>query len=116
MLAHPAALPSLPRAVALQMTEVVHDEPSLCRANQLMGNDPALTAHRLRFAAPRWTTTPTSRWREGFIWHSGAPVPARPIWTKREWPFLSLGLDIDMVLQQDPIDWTAWSEASDYVV
>ena len=52
----------------------------------------------------------------GFIWHSGAPVPARPIWTKRKWPFLSLGLDIDMVLQQDPIDWTAWSEASDYVV
>ena len=41
------------------MTEVVHDEPSLCRANQLMGNDPALTAHRLRFAAPRWTTTPS---------------------------------------------------------
>ena len=36
MLAHPAALPSLPRAVALLMTELVHDEPSLCRANQLM--------------------------------------------------------------------------------
>ena len=29
---------------------------------------------------------------------------------------LMLGLDIDMVLQQDPIDWTARPEASDYVV
>ena len=28
MLAHPAALPSLPRAVALLMTELVHDEPA----------------------------------------------------------------------------------------
>lgn len=29
---------------------------------------------------------------------------------------LMLGLDIDMVLQQDPIDWTAKPEAADYVV
>jgi HD-like signal output (HDOD) protein len=29
---------------------------------------------------------------------------------------LMLGLDIDMVLQQDPIDWTARPEAYDYVV
>src|SRR3989344_3030797 len=29
---------------------------------------------------------------------------------------LALGLDIDMVLQQDPIDWTAKPEAADYVV
>jgi HD-like signal output (HDOD) protein len=28
---------------------------------------------------------------------------------------LALGLDIDMVLQQDPIDWTARPEAGDYV-
>ena len=44
--AHPAALPSLPRAVALLMTELAHDEPSLRRANQLMGDNSALTAHR----------------------------------------------------------------------
>lgn len=29
---------------------------------------------------------------------------------------LPLGLDIDMVLQQDPIDWTAKPEVADYVV
>ena len=29
---------------------------------------------------------------------------------------LALGLDIDMVLQQDPIDWTARPEAADFVV
>ena len=29
---------------------------------------------------------------------------------------LTLGLDIDMVLQQDPIDWTARPEAEDYIV
>ena len=29
---------------------------------------------------------------------------------------LALGLDIDMVLQQDPIDWTAKPEAADYIV
>ena len=78
MLAHPAALPSLPRAVALLMTDLVHDEHSLCRANQLMGNDPALTAHRVRFAAPRWTTTPTSRWREDSSGIVVRPCPQGP--------------------------------------
>jgi hypothetical protein len=29
---------------------------------------------------------------------------------------LVLGLDIDMVLQQDPIDWTARPDAADYMV
>ena len=29
---------------------------------------------------------------------------------------LTLGLDIDMVLQQDPIDWTAKPEAAEYIV
>ena len=29
---------------------------------------------------------------------------------------LMLGLDIDMVLQQDPIDWTARPEVADYLV
>ncbi len=50
LLAHPVALPSLPRAVALLMTELAHDEPSLRRANQLMGTDPALAARLLELA------------------------------------------------------------------
>ena len=29
---------------------------------------------------------------------------------------VALGLDIDMVLQQDPIDWTARPEVADYLV
>ena len=29
---------------------------------------------------------------------------------------LVLGLDIDMVLQQDPIDWTVRPDAADYMV
>ncbi|MBH2043825.1 MAG: HDOD domain-containing protein [Comamonadaceae bacterium] len=50
LLAHPVALPSLPRAVALLMTELGHDEPSLRRVNQLMGTDPALAARLLEMA------------------------------------------------------------------
>ncbi len=50
LLAHPVALPSLPRAVALLMTELGHDEPSLRRINQLMGTDPALAARLLEMA------------------------------------------------------------------
>lgn len=50
LLAHPMALPSLPRAVALLMTELGHDEPSLRRINQLMGTDPALAARLLEMA------------------------------------------------------------------
>lgn len=29
---------------------------------------------------------------------------------------LALGMDIDMVLQQDPIDWTVRPDAADYLV
>ncbi|WP_026435224.1 HDOD domain-containing protein [Acidovorax sp. JHL-9] len=50
LLAHPVALPSLPRAVALLMTELGHEEPSLRRANQLIGTDPALAARLLEVA------------------------------------------------------------------
>lgn len=50
LLAHPVALPSLPRAVALLMTELAHDEPCLRRVNQLMGTDPALAARLLEKA------------------------------------------------------------------
>ncbi|AOG21578.1 HDOD domain-containing protein [Acidovorax sp. RAC01] len=50
LLAHPAALPSLPRAVALLMSELAHPEPSLRRLNQFFGTDPALAARLLELA------------------------------------------------------------------
>ncbi len=59
LLADPPALPSLPRAVALLMAELTHEEPNLRRLNQLFGTDPALAARLLclansdAFGAPR---------------------------------------------------------------
>lgn len=59
LLATPAILPSLPRAVALLMSELAHEEPNLRRVNQLFGTDPALAARLLEkansdaFAGPR---------------------------------------------------------------
>lgn len=50
LLAHPVALPSLPRAVALLMSELAHEEPSLRRLNQFFGTDPALAARLLELA------------------------------------------------------------------
>ena len=50
LLALPAVLPSLPRAVALLMNELAHDEPNLRRVNQLFGSDPALAARLLEMA------------------------------------------------------------------
>jgi HD-like signal output (HDOD) protein len=44
------ALPSLPRAVALLMTELAQEEPNLRRLNQLFGTDPALAARLLEQA------------------------------------------------------------------
>lgn len=50
LLAQPIALPSLPRAVALLMSELAHAEPSLRRLNQIFGTDPALAARLLTLA------------------------------------------------------------------
>ncbi len=50
LLAQPVALPSLPRAVALLMSELAHPEPSLRRLNQLFGADPALAGRLLELA------------------------------------------------------------------
>ena len=50
LLAQPVALPSLPRAVALLMSELAQNEPSLRRLNQLFGTDPALAARLLELA------------------------------------------------------------------
>ena len=50
LLAQPVALPSLPRTVALLLSELAHPEPSLRRLNQLFGNDPALAAGLLEVA------------------------------------------------------------------
>jgi hypothetical protein len=69
LLATPAVLPSLPRAVALLMSELAHEEPNLRRVNQLFGTDPGpgrpparksqlrrlrRPAHRLRASPKRW--------------------------------------------------------------
>lgn len=53
MLAQPVALPSLPRAVALLMSELSHEAPSLRRLNQLFGTDPALGGRLLELANSR---------------------------------------------------------------
>ena len=50
LLAQPVALPSLPRAVALLMSELAHAEPSLRRLNLLFGSDPVLAARLLELA------------------------------------------------------------------
>lgn len=50
LLALPLALPSLPRVVALLITELARDEPNLRRVNQLVGSDPALAARVLACA------------------------------------------------------------------
>ena len=50
LLAHPVSLPSLPRAVALLMSELAHAEPSLRRLNQIFSTDPALAARLLTLA------------------------------------------------------------------
>ena len=50
LLAQPVALPSLPRAVALLMSELAHEEPSLRRLTQFFGTDPALAGRLLELA------------------------------------------------------------------
>lgn len=50
LMAQPMVLPSLPRAVALLMTELAHDEPNLRRVNQFIGMDPVLTGRVLELA------------------------------------------------------------------
>ncbi|MBS0507014.1 MAG: HDOD domain-containing protein [Proteobacteria bacterium] len=50
LLAQPIVLPSLPRAVALLMSELAQAEPSLRRLNQVFGTDPALAARLLQEA------------------------------------------------------------------
>ena len=50
LLAQPLVLPSLPRAVALLMSELAQPEPSLRRLNQFFGSDPALAARLLEEA------------------------------------------------------------------
>ncbi|WP_461469736.1 HDOD domain-containing protein [Melaminivora sp.] len=50
LLAQPPELPSLPRAVALLMSELNRPQPSLRRLSQLFALDPTLTAHLLQQA------------------------------------------------------------------
>ena len=50
LLAQPVALPSLPKAVALLMSELAAPEPDLRRLSLLFGSDPALAARLLQQA------------------------------------------------------------------
>ena len=50
LLGQPAALPSLPRTVALLLNELAQREPSLRRLNLLFGSDPVLAARLLELA------------------------------------------------------------------
>lgn len=50
VVAYSTALPSLPRAVALLMSELAHEPPCLRRLNQIFGTDPALAARLLEQA------------------------------------------------------------------
>ncbi|MDF1485706.1 HDOD domain-containing protein [Ramlibacter sp. H39-3-26] len=50
LLASRTALPSIPRVVALLLTELDRDEPDLRRVGQLVSTDPALTARMLQLA------------------------------------------------------------------
>ena len=50
LLASEAALPSIPKAVALLMSELARPEPDLRKLGQLIGTDPALTTRLLTLA------------------------------------------------------------------
>ncbi|MEH3088014.1 MAG: HDOD domain-containing protein [Xylophilus ampelinus] len=50
LLAHPTALPNIPRVVTQLLAELDKDDPDLRRINQLIGQDPALTIRLLRLA------------------------------------------------------------------
>lgn len=50
LLAQHFELPSIPRIVALLLVELEHSEVDLCKVNELIQNDPALTARLLRLA------------------------------------------------------------------
>lgn len=88
LLAQPVALPSLPRAVALLMSELAQNEPSLRRLNQLFGTDPALAARLLElansptFQLPGQIAGIPRRWR---CWapHSCARWSRRRRWAPR---------------------------------
>lgn len=50
LLASPAALPSIPKVVALLMSELNREEPDLRKVNQLISTDPGLTTRVLQLA------------------------------------------------------------------
>ena len=50
LLASPAALPSIPRVIALLLNELGRDEPDLKKVSQLVGTDPTLTMRLLQIA------------------------------------------------------------------
>src|ERR1035437_99340 len=50
LLASDAALPSIPRVIALLLNELDHDDPDLRKISQLINTDPVLTTRLLRLA------------------------------------------------------------------
>ena len=50
LLEMPFAPPSVPRVVALLLSELDRDEPDLMRITQMVGTDPSLTARLLQVA------------------------------------------------------------------
>ena len=113
-------LPSIPKVVALLLTELERPEADLRRITQLISTDPALTTRLLQLANSNFFRL------SGRI-HSVSEALAGVIhlatWrargkeaklTQRELAVsfpddvgVALSLDIDMVLQQDPFDWAA---------
>ncbi len=50
LLAHPSALPSIPKAVSALLAELDQDEPDLRRLTQILNTDPVLAARMLQLA------------------------------------------------------------------
>jgi HD-like signal output (HDOD) protein len=54
LLASQFVLPSIPKVIALLLTELKHDEPDLKKITQLISTDPALTTRLLRLSNSRF--------------------------------------------------------------
>lgn len=60
LLAHPAALPSVPKVIALLHAELGHEVPDLRKICQLVSHDPALAAGLLQHANTQISAVPRS--------------------------------------------------------
>ena len=107
LLTQTLALPAQPRIVALLLRELVPEQPSLRRLSQLFAADPALSAGLLAQPGfdPLACVLHIAAWRarsREAQWGERALAVSFPGEVG-----VALGLDIDMVLRQDPVDWMA---------